>query len=151
MRVIVSRSGGIAGMHSTWQVVIDSLPDAQDWIVLIADLPWDDVPKQRPRPDRFVYRIRCEESDLPPVREAVLGERDLTGPWRELVDRVRSAGSPMDADHPQAEPSAPDPSAPDEPSVPEQSAADPSAADDPAIDHPAPDRPASGLPTAADE
>lgn len=125
MRVIVSRSGGIAGMHSTWQVAIDSLPDAQDWIVLIEGLPWDDVPKQRPRPDRFVYRIRCEESDPPPVREAVLGERDLTGPWRELVDRVRSAGSPTDADPPHAEPSAPD--------------------------DPIPTRPAPGPPTVADE
>jgi hypothetical protein len=49
------------------------------------------------------------------VREAVLGERDLTGPWRELVDRVRSAGSPTDADPPHAEPSVPDDPTPTRP------------------------------------
>ncbi|MEJ3403349.1 protealysin inhibitor emfourin [Rathayibacter sp. YIM 133350] len=93
MRVIVSRSGGFAGMRMTWQVVIDDQPDAPDWRLLVSELPWDEVPAAPATPDRFVYRIRYEEPQAhPPTREATLAEQQVQGPWRTLVDRVREAG-----------------------------------------------------------
>jgi hypothetical protein len=85
MRVVVSRSGGIAGMRTVWEVRIDDQPDAPDWRDLLAALPWDDTPQQAPEPDRYVYRIRC------PPHEVVLTEPQVSGQWRELVDRVRAA------------------------------------------------------------
>lgn len=101
MKVVVTRSGGFAGIRVSWQVVIDDLPDASDWFVLLRDLPWDQVAAQKPQPDRFVYRIRFEpptDAEPPePEREATLAERQLTGPWRELVEKVQDADTPPDA------------------------------------------------------
>ena len=120
MLVIVTRSGGFGGLRRTWSVLVDEQPDAAAWLVLLSELPWDDVPPQPPQPDRFVYVIRYERqsgapADLdhphaptpidPPEREATLAEQQLQGPWRELVDRVRTANS---ATPPDSRP-APDP------------------------------------------
>ena len=88
MAVIVSRSGGLAGLRLTWVVRIDDQPDRDDWYLLIREIPWGRPPPAPPEPDRFVYRIRCEP------HEATLAERQLTGPWRELVDRVQEATEP---------------------------------------------------------
>jgi hypothetical protein len=88
MDVIVSRSGGLAGMRLTWRVVVDEQPDADDWYVLIRQIPWSEPRPVPPEPDRFIYRIRCER------HEATLAERQLTGPWRTLVDRVKEAAEP---------------------------------------------------------
>ncbi|MET1045019.1 MAG: protealysin inhibitor emfourin [Microbacteriaceae bacterium] len=85
MKVIVSRSGGFAGLRATWEVQVDEQPDAPRWSAFLQDLPWDDVPSAPPTPDRYVYRIRCESHDV------VLTEPQVQGPWRELVDRVRAA------------------------------------------------------------
>lgn len=84
MRVVVSRSGGIAGLLRVWEVRIDDQPDAPDWRELLATLPWDDTPQTAPEPDRYSYRIRCSP------HEVVLAEPQVAGPWRELVDRVRA-------------------------------------------------------------
>ena len=135
MLVIVTRSGGFGGLRRTWSVLIDEQPDAADWLVLLAELPWDDVPPQPPQPDRFVYVIRYERQSGapvardtasrplatdPPEREATLAEQQLQGPWRELVDRVRTANSAA---------------APEQPAVSDSHAA--------AEQHPAPDSRAS--------
>jgi hypothetical protein len=88
MDVIVSRSGGLAGLRLTWHVHVDDQPDRDDWYLLIEQLPWQQPPPAPPEPDRFVYRIRCEP------HEATLAERQLTGPWRELVDRVQETTEP---------------------------------------------------------
>ncbi len=87
MKVLVSRSGGIAGIRTTWEVDVDAQPDAADWASLITALPWADVAARAPEPDRFVYRIRC------PPHEVVLAEPQVCGPWRELVDRVKASQS----------------------------------------------------------
>ena len=88
MDVIVSRSGGLAGLRLTWEVRIDEQPDADDWYVLIEAIPWSQPPPVPPEPDRYVYRIRCAP------HEATLAERQLTGPWRRLVDRVQETTEP---------------------------------------------------------
>lgn len=87
MKVVVSRSGGIAGIRLTWEVRVDEQPDAEAWQALLTSLPWDEVGQKNPAPDRFSYRIRCAP------HEVVLPEPELTGPWRVLVDRVTAAGA----------------------------------------------------------
>lgn len=89
MDVIVSRSGGFAGLRLTWEVRVEEQPDPREWYLLIDELPWTEPRPAPPEPDRFVYRIRCEP------HEATLAERQLTGPWRQLVDRVQEATTPL--------------------------------------------------------
>ncbi|MET1052637.1 MAG: protealysin inhibitor emfourin [Mycetocola sp.] len=91
MKVTVTRSGGFAGLSRRWQVLIEREPDEEAWLGLLSTLPWDEVPRDAPQPDRYLYRINCEPDDgvSPEPREAVIPEQDLTGAWRELVDRVR--------------------------------------------------------------
>ena len=88
MKVIVSRSGGFAGIRLIWQVQVDGRPDVDDWLALIAGLPWDEITAAAPEPDRYVYTIRCAE------RSATLSEPQLDGPWRELVSRVQRVAKP---------------------------------------------------------
>jgi hypothetical protein len=63
MKVSVTRSGGFAGLRRTWAVTVDE------------------------QPDRYVYEIRYSR------RRVTLPEQQLTGVWKELVDRVREAES----------------------------------------------------------
>jgi len=84
MKVIVSRSGGIAGIRVTWEVQVDDQPDAPYWRELLSALPWDEAEDAAPPPDRYVYRIRCAP------HEVVLPEPQVSGPWKDLVDRVRA-------------------------------------------------------------
>jgi hypothetical protein len=87
MRVVVSRSGGVTGIAVRWVVDLVDGPEYSDWIVLIDACPWDDEQDDPPGPDRFVYLIRANG------RRVTLLEQRVQGPWRELVDRVRSAGT----------------------------------------------------------
>ncbi|GAA2457608.1 protealysin inhibitor emfourin [Agromyces soli] len=89
MDVIVQRSGGLAGLRLTWQVEVDAQPDRDDWVLLLDELPWHEVPAAPPEPDRYVYRISC------PPNEVELAERQLTGPWQQLVERVRRTAAPQ--------------------------------------------------------
>ena len=86
--VRVVRTGGIAGVRRQWQVRPVGR-DADRWMVLIDRCPWRAAPDRTPAPDRFVWDIcvRMPEGE----RRRSLGERQLTGPWRELVDAVREA------------------------------------------------------------
>jgi hypothetical protein len=88
MDVIVSRSGGLAGLRLVWHVHVEEQPDRDDWYLLIEKVPWEQVPAMPPEPDRYIYRIRCDP------HEATLAERQLTGPWRALVERVQERSEP---------------------------------------------------------
>jgi len=92
MIVTVQRTGGFAGLTRTWRVDVEAEPDTESWLVLIDGLPWSSAPgaDDGSQADRFVWVIVAETQ---PVREATLPEQQLTGPWRELVERVRSASS----------------------------------------------------------
>lgn len=97
MRVEVTRSGGFAGISRGWQADVDDQPDKDKWLILIDDLPWDDVPAQPSEPDRYTWIIRIApraEADEP-AHEAALPEQALTGGWKELVDRVQDCGTPV--------------------------------------------------------
>ena len=84
-RVSVTRSGGFAGLRRTWIVVVDEQPDADDWKQLLERIPWGRQPRRPAQPDRYVYEIRWSR------RRATLPEQQVTGAWRELVERVRKA------------------------------------------------------------
>lgn len=92
MKVIVSRSGGFAGLRHTWTVVVDQQPDESRWKGLIDELPWSDAPRPAAGVDRFQYEIRVN------THRVVIPEGQLTGPWRELVERVRAVNDPMTPD-----------------------------------------------------
>jgi hypothetical protein len=85
VKITVVRSGGIAGLSSSWEVTVDDRDDRDSWIELIEQLPWGEHERSAPAPDRYSYRIRCSH------RQVTLPEQDLTGGWRELVDRVQQA------------------------------------------------------------
>lgn len=91
MKITVQRSGGIAGIERVWSVQAATPDDRNQWQSLVEACPWDELPASaadagsNSQPDRFVYSIRAGE------RRATLPERDLTGPWRTLVDTMRAA------------------------------------------------------------
>lgn len=86
MKITVQRSGGIAGIERVWSVLAETPDDRDQWQTLVEACPWDELPAAAAsQPDRFVYRIRAGQ------RRATLPERDLTGPWRTLVDCARAA------------------------------------------------------------
>ena len=121
MKVTVTRSGGFAGIARRWQVFVEREPDEESWILLLRQLPWDEVAREPAQPDRYLYRINCEprktaQGDeqearkprtlpLPEPREVVIPEQRLTGPWRELVDRVRERDEQERELHPAHPPS----------------------------------------------
>ena len=80
--VTVVRSGGVAGIRRQWRVDVDD-----SWLAAIDRCPWD-ATGTRPHPDGFVWQIEVSGE-----REcaATLADADVSGPWRDLVDRVRAA------------------------------------------------------------
>jgi hypothetical protein len=85
VKVAVTRSGGFAGMVRRAEVDSADHPAVAG---LIDDVRLDDLPDEPRRdPDRFVYHIQIGD------RAAQIGEADLHGPLRELVDHVMTHGS----------------------------------------------------------
>jgi hypothetical protein len=83
--VAVTRSGGFAGLVR--RAELDSA-DHPAVAGLINDVRLDDVPAEPRRdPDRFVYDVQIGD------RSAQIGESDLHGALRELVDQVMTHGS----------------------------------------------------------
>ena len=88
-RILVVRSGGIAGLRRQWQV--EPRGDAESWLELVRACPWGAVNSDPASRDRFVWRI---EARMPhPVRIASVPDAQLVGPWRALVDRVLEVGT----------------------------------------------------------
>ena len=92
--VTVTRTGGIAGLRRTWRAEAGG-DDAATWITLIEGCPWDALRFERfaEGADRFMWSVdaRCG----PEERRAELADSAVQGPWRELIDAVREAGSPV--------------------------------------------------------
>jgi hypothetical protein len=84
MRVAVTRSGGFAGLVRRAEVDSADHPAVAG---LIDSVSLDEIPQHSPRPDRYVYEIQIGD------RTAQVGEADLHGPLRELVDHVMTHGS----------------------------------------------------------
>ena len=93
--VVVTRSGGIAGMRRQWRAQPDAA-EASAWRALIDSCPWDarrEAARTAPRgADRFEWVIRARDDDAD--REASLADDELDGAWRTLVDAVRDWSAP---------------------------------------------------------
>ncbi len=89
--ITVTRTGGIAGIRRTWRAV-PARADAPHWIALVDGCPWDDADPSRaivPRgADRYLWHVDARLGD--DEREAALPDPEVQGPWRELIDAVRS-------------------------------------------------------------
>jgi hypothetical protein len=82
--VAVTRSGGFAGMVRRAEVDSADHPAVAG---LIDDVRLDEVREPKREPDRFVYDIQIGD------RSTQVGESDLHGSLRELVDHVMTHGS----------------------------------------------------------
>lgn len=91
MRITVTRSGGFGGLTLEWTLKVSDRPDEEQWRELLDRLPWDRLDAAAAEPDRFVYRVRCAN------REATIPERQFTGAWRELLDRIRESDGSQDS------------------------------------------------------
>lgn len=88
LTVLVVRSGGVAGLSRRWAV--DEPDPGDDWIALIEACPWDAVGTDEAARDRFTWRIEARMAER--RRQASVPDRELTGPWRSLVERVQAEG-----------------------------------------------------------
>jgi hypothetical protein len=88
LRILVVRSGGFAGLTERWTV--EDPDHVDDWIALLRACPWGAVGVDATSRDRFVWRIEAHTARRRQV--ALVPDRDLTGPWRSLVERVRAEG-----------------------------------------------------------
>lgn len=90
--VTVVRSGGFAGLTRRWGVRAPGA-DAEHWIALVDDCPWDACEETAPDgADRFTWSLHAT---LPhEEHHAALSETQASGPWRTLIDAVRAASSP---------------------------------------------------------
>ena len=85
LSVTVVRTGGIVGGRREWAA---SGP-REEWLPLVEACPWRSIPADLASRDRFVYVITVRGRRR---RKAQVPEVALTGPWRELVERVQQAG-----------------------------------------------------------
>lgn len=84
----MTRTGGFAGLRRQWDVAADTDDEARTWWPLVEACPWDADPGEC-TPDGFVYEVSARDGAND--RAATVPEQDLDGPWRVLVDAVRSA------------------------------------------------------------
>jgi len=116
--VTVVRSGGFAGVTRRWAVTA-APPEAEHWVILVEDCPWDDCGRAATAPgaeaartagaDRFSWELHAVLPDVD--RRAELSETEASGPWRTLIDAVREASAATPAPGTTAPPAAP-PAAP---------------------------------------
>lgn len=91
--IAVVRTGGIAGIRRQWRVEPDPA-DAPEWLTMIDSCPWDVDGDPSTGADRFVWLIRVRTPSE--RRERELPDSALDGPWRDLVDAVRTAAKAAD-------------------------------------------------------
>lgn len=87
--VTIVRSGGFAGLTRRWAVTAPPA-DAEQWITLVDECPWDDDRDGTPDgADRFAWSVQATLPDA--SLRADLTETQASGPWRTLIDAVREA------------------------------------------------------------
>ncbi len=89
MRIAVSRSGGVAGLVRRAEVDTDGLDDPAPWLSL-ADraVPLPEPPAPGRARDAFTWTIELGD------QRAVLPDRAVTGPLRDLAERTLAQGGP---------------------------------------------------------
>ena len=76
--VVVTRTGGIAGLRRQWQV--DSRGDeASEWVSLIEECPWSRAASSASGADRFAWSIVALLG--PDRHDAELSDDQIDGPW----------------------------------------------------------------------
>lgn len=86
--IVIVRTGGVAGIRRQWQVEPPQ-EEAPRWVALIEQCPWDAPGEEQRGADRYIWSIRAHTpADR---RERDVPDRELAGPWRDLVDAVRDA------------------------------------------------------------
>lgn len=88
MHIVVSRSGGFAGLRRSWRIDTESCDDPDGWHDLVDTLPRESPAAQPGPPDDFAWTITVARTTV-----TIPGSR-LDGPWARLVDRVRDEGDP---------------------------------------------------------
>lgn len=92
--IAVERTGGIAGLVRRWTVAAARDEDDR-WVSLVAACPWPEadsaVPSVAAGADRFCWSLTAVQDGE--TRHVELGESELDGPWRTLVDAVRAAAA----------------------------------------------------------
>lgn len=83
IRIVVSRSGGFAGLTRTWTVEVSEAEAEQRWLPLLDELESGSIPDDGR--DRYVYHVTVG------YREVDVGESAVQGPWKELVERAKQA------------------------------------------------------------
>jgi len=92
MVIVVVRSGGLAGLTKQWRT--EPEPDLRPhWRRLVESCPWDAPPPSTRGADRFQWRIEVLDG-ASTAHRAQLGDGQIAGPWRELVDEVRQSAAP---------------------------------------------------------
>lgn len=89
--VMIVRSGGIAGLSRRWAVEAPRA-DADRWITLVQECPWDECAPASPGADRFAWSVQATLADA--YHRADLADAQVRGPWRTLIDAVRAASTP---------------------------------------------------------
>ncbi len=79
-RVVVTRSGGVAGISRTGQLLVGDDPRTPEVESLLDRVDLRSVAVHRPQPDRFVYTFEARGERV------VVGENDLTDELRRLAD-----------------------------------------------------------------
>ena len=87
--ISVVRTGGFAGLRREWRVTSTDAREV-DWAGLIDACPWNNSATTRDgrSADRFVWRIEAKTGAR--TRNATLGDGEVTGAWKSLVDAVRA-------------------------------------------------------------
>lgn len=104
-RIVIARSGGFAGLILVWDLDIDASSLREEIGSQVTRLQWPSTAADGAEPahvgpggagaggagqaDRFVYEIESRYG------RARLGETELTGEWRLLVDTVRQVAEPQ--------------------------------------------------------
>lgn len=84
--ISVVRTGGFAGLRREWR----AMGTSTDWSPTLDACPWGRTPGgAHTGVDRFAWRI--EVTGGARLLAVALSDDALTGPWRELVDRVQAA------------------------------------------------------------
>ena len=83
--VLVTRSGGFAGLTLRGEVDLDRLadPDLSAWQSALRD-GLRTLPAHEPAPDRMVYRVRSEPAGL----DVTVGDHELPEELRLLLERA---------------------------------------------------------------
>jgi hypothetical protein len=84
--VVVERTGGFAGMRTSRDVDLRSLPsdDAEQWRALLSSPLLQQLSPEPAQPDRYVYRVCCAPAGV----DVTAAEQQLPGHVRALFERT---------------------------------------------------------------